>query len=155
MLIVVFHSYTNYLFTFLLLGVCVLMLLAPLYTWKYHPAKSLTKRLLIALFLIPVSLYFLIDTFSTKDVHDTSLLFLNADKPTDSIMLNDDDHIKIADKHAVVSALGLRGVETKKENVLKAEIVEEENDATYQVVSVSELVDKLSEKRSERAVFQP
>lgn len=74
MLISALDSNIKNLCVFLLLGVCILMLLAPLFSWKYQPSKSLTKRLLIALFLIPFFLYFLFDMFHTNDIQKNNIL---------------------------------------------------------------------------------
>lgn len=142
-------SYTDYLFVILLLGVCVLMLLAPLYTWKYHPHNSLTKRIFVALLLIPVSFYFLIDTFNTRENQKNRHFLSKASQSTDSIFLRSESHLGVSDKNTFVSILGFRETEAKQEGSHREELTEVEDksdEATYRIVSVSDSKSDDSEK---------
>lgn len=121
------------------------MLLSPLYTWKSRPDKSLTKRVLIALFLIPVSLYFLIDAFNTKGMQKNNHFLLNTDKSTDSIPLYEEDLVGVSDKHAFVSALELRESEAKQDS-RGAKIIEDEYESIYRIISASDSEGENSKK---------
>lgn len=146
MLMSALDSNIKNLCVFLLLGVCILMLLAPLFSWKYQPSKSLTKRLLIALFLIPFFLYFLFDMFHTNDIQKNNILLLNFDKSTESILLSDSDNTEISNEYAFASD----PINDESNNERKI-IEERSNGNTYNVIPVTESVDKPDE--SERDVF--
>lgn len=136
MLINISHSNIKNLCVLLLLGICILMLLAPLYSWKYRPSKSLTKRILITLCLIPIFLYFLSDMFHAIDIQKNNILLLNFDKSTESVLLSDSDHIEISNEYTFASEL------INDESNNKEKIIEEEGgDATYDIISVSESID--------------
>lgn len=134
-------SYTDYLFIILLLGLCVLMLLAPFYTWKYRPHKALTTRILVALLLIPVSLYFLIDTFNTRDKQKNYHLLSNVTQSTDGVSLRGDSHLDVSDKDTFVSLLELRETDARQEGSRRAEFMEvkdKSEEARYRIGSISD-----------------
>lgn len=136
MLINIFHSNIKNLCVLLLLGICILMLLAPLYSWKYRPSKSLTKRLLITLCLIPIFLYFLSDMFHAIDIQKNNILLLNFDKSTESVLLSDSENIEMSNEYVFASE------HINERNNNKEKIIEEEGgDATYDIISVSESID--------------
>ena|SRR5690606_5679158 len=110
----IFNLSTDTLFKLLVAVICVLMLLAPLYKWKYRPHKALTKRILITLFLIPVSLYLLVDTFNTKDQQKNDQLLSAAHFAENDRSLTNESHIPTPDKHAFASALELNNIRTKQ-----------------------------------------
>lgn len=136
MLINIFHSNIKNLCVLLLLGICILMLLAPLYSWKYRPSKSLTKRLLITLCLIPIFLYFLSDMFHAIDIQKNNILLLNFDKSTESVLLSDSENIEMSNEYVFASE------HINERNNNKEKIIEEEGvNATYDIISVSDSID--------------
>lgn len=136
MLINIFHSNIKNLCVLLLLGICILMLLAPLYSWKYRPSKSLTKRLLITLCLIPIFLYFLSDMFHAIDVQKNNILLLNFDKSTENVLLSESDNIEMSNEYIFASE------HINERNNNEEKIIEEEGvDATYDIIYVSESID--------------
>ncbi|MGP4969863.1 hypothetical protein [Psychrobacter aquimaris] len=136
MLINIFHSNIENLCVFLLLGICILMLLAPLYSWKYRPSKSLTKRILVTLCLIPIFLYFLSDMFHAIDIQKNNILLLNFDKSTESVLLRDSDHIEMSNEYTFAS----EHINERSNNEEK--IIEEEGvNANYDIIYVSESMD--------------
>lgn len=54
---------------------------------------------MIALLLMPVFLYFLIDTSSTKGIQHANFVLLNDGRLTDDTRLRIDEHIEVSDKY--------------------------------------------------------
>lgn len=124
----VFNFITDSFFNFLLAIICVLMLLAPLYKWKSRPNKALTKRILIAIFLIPVSLYLLVDTFNTKDQQKNNQLLSVARLSEKDRPLENENHISTPDKHAFAAALELSGIRTKQNDDSRTNLKENKDE---------------------------
>ena len=124
----IFNLSTDTLFKLLVAVICVLMLLAPLYKWKYRPHKALTKRILITLFLIPVSLYLLVDTFNTKDQQKNDQLLSVAHLSERDRPLENENHISMPDKHAFAATLELNGIRTKQNNESRTNLKENKDE---------------------------
>ncbi|HCI76909.1 MULTISPECIES: hypothetical protein [Psychrobacter] len=124
----VFNSIADSFFNFLLAIICVLMLLAPLYKWKSRPNKALTKRIIIAIFLIPVSLYLLVDTFNTKDQQKNDQLLSVAHLSERDRPLENENHISMPDKHAFAATLELNGIRTKQNNESRTNLKENKDE---------------------------
>lgn len=84
--------------------------------------------------------------FHTNDIQKNNILLLNFDKSTESILLSDSDNTEISNEYAFASDL----INDESNNERKI-IEERSNGNTYNVIPVTESVDKPDE--SERDVF--